>query len=129
MERKNFNIFKEILINLPESKVEVIPDDKKDEKVGYQMTDMLEIMNGSGFNHFGILPQVCIHSPIEDEYSRMYIPRDICDCGSGDWIDGEMKMFKDLDGYEFPKKKVHRCAKCNEVRIADHVSFKNKENG
>ena len=31
-----------------------------------------------------------------------------------------MKIIEDFQGYEYPKKRVHRCVQCNEVRIADH---------
>ena len=70
------------------------------------------------FFHFGTLPQICIHSLDEDEYSPKYKPNEICECGCDEWIESEMKIVKDLDGYEFPKKRVHRCKQCNEVRIA-----------
>jgi len=78
----------------------------------------------SEFFHFGILPEVCIHSLDEDEYSKMYIPREKCDCGNDKWIDSTMKIVKDFMGYEFPKKLVHRCSHCNEVRLADHIGKK-----
>lgn len=77
----------------------------------------------SEFFHFGILPQVCIHSLDEDDYSKMYIPQEKCDCGCPDWIESIMKMFKNFDS----PKRVHRCKKCNEVRIAHHIGI--KENG
>ncbi len=50
MKRKNFNIFNEILINLPESKIEVIPNDQKDKKVALQMTKMLNFRNKYGMD-------------------------------------------------------------------------------
>lgn len=36
-----YNIFKEILKELPESKIEVVPDDPKDIKVTSQMSDLI----------------------------------------------------------------------------------------
>jgi len=81
----------------------------------------MEWINKSEFFHFGTLPQVSIHSTIEDGYSKMYVPREKCDCGCNEWIDGKMKIVEDSFGYEFPKKDVHRCKECNEVRMADHV--------
>lgn len=72
----------------------------------------------SEFFHFGILPRVCIHSPIEDQYSKMYLPREKCECGSSQWIDGEINI---TNGLEFPRKQVHRCKECDEVRMADHI--------
>ena len=77
----------------------------------------------SEFYNFGILPQICIHSLIEDEYSKMYIPRKQCDCGCAEWIEGKMDIIKPMNGYEFPKKDVHRCKECNEVRISDHIGL------
>lgn len=68
------------------------------------------------FYHFGILPQKCIHTPIPDQYSKMYIPQESCECGCKDWVDSTMELFKMM-----PVKHVHRCAACNEVRIANHL--------
>jgi len=73
----------------------------------------------SNFLSTGKLPDVCIHTPIEDAYSEYFLPRITCDCGSVDWMDGELKVIKDSFGYEFPKKPVHRCKSCNEIRLAD----------
>lgn len=85
-----------------------------------------DIIKNSEFFHFGILPSVCIHSPIEDEYSKMYNPRQKCECGCEEWVDGLMDIVKPMNGYEFPKKNVHRCAKCSEVRMADHIGVKDE---
>lgn len=71
----------------------------------------------SDFFHFGTLPQVCIHSLMEDEYSKMYIPREKCDCGNASWVEGEMNLAKNITMI----KKVHRCSKCNGIRMADHI--------
>ncbi len=79
----------------------------------------------SDFFHFGTLPNVCIHSLDEDEFSKMYIPQDRCNCGGNEWIDSTMKIIEDFMGYEFPKKRVHRCKACNEVRIAHHIGIEN----
>lgn len=87
---------------------------------------MIERINESAFYHFGILPSVCIHSPIEDQYSSMYIPREKCKCGCSEWVEGEMKIVEDSMGYEFPKKNVHRCKDCNDVRMADHIGVKDE---
>lgn len=66
-----------------------------------------------------ILPRICIHGLIEEECSNFYIPQEDCDfCGETEWIEGEMDIVKPLIGYPFPKKKVERCSKCQEVRIA-----------
>ena len=81
----------------------------------------------SEFYHFGILPGVCIHSLIEDQYSKMYVPRDICECGCNEWIESTMDIVKPLfDHFHFPKKDVHRCKKCNEVRLSDHIGVKDE---
>lgn len=77
----------------------------------------------SEFYHFGILPQVCIHSLDEDEYSKMYIPQEKCKCGSSDWIESTMDIIVPK-GFTFPQKRVHRCKECNEVRIANHIGYK-----
>ena len=79
----------------------------------------------SEFFHFGILPSVCIHSLDEDQYSKMYIPQEKCDCGSNVWIESTMKIIENSFGYEFPKKRVHRCKECNQVRIAYHIGTEN----
>ncbi len=39
------NIFKEILKELPESKIEVVPNDPKDQEVADQMTALLRYQN------------------------------------------------------------------------------------
>lgn len=91
-------------------------------EIDEQLVKMDEFINKSEFFHFGILPQICIHSVIEDEYSKMYIPQMVCNCGCVEWIDGKMQMFEG-----FPEKDVHRCKKCNEVRIAHHIGI--RENG
>lgn len=75
----------------------------------------------SAFFQFGLLPEVSIHSLEKDQYSKSYIPRQVCDCGCKEWIESTMKIVEDSMGYEFPKKAVHRCKQCNEVRMADHV--------
>lgn len=75
----------------------------------------------SAFYQFRLLPEVCIHSLDEDQYSIMYTPQKTCDCGCSEWIESTMKMFEDRMGYVFPLKRVHRCKSCNEVRIASHV--------
>lgn len=74
----------------------------------------------SEFYHFGILPQVCIHSLDEDEYSIIYTPQEKCKCGCSDWIESTMQMFKNFDS----QKRVHRCKECNQVRIAHHIGYK-----
>lgn len=87
------------------------------------MTDELEklinSMNGLGdFVNYGTLPKVCIHTPMLDNFSHLYIANKKCKCGCSDFIDSEMKILKDVFGHEFSKKKVNRCKKCNEVRLA-----------
>ncbi len=78
----------------------------------------------SEFFHFGILPQVCIHSLDEDEYSKMYQPITNCEkCNCEDWVESRMKIFEDSIGYKFPLKRVHRCKNCNDVRIAKHIGM------
>ena len=86
---------------------------------------MNDITKNSEFYHFGLLPQVCIHSLVEDQYSKMYIPREKCDCGSSEWWTEVCTMI--LGHYDDGTpmyKDVHRCAICKEVRMADHVSSK-----
>ena len=73
----------------------------------------------SAFYHFGLLPQICIHSIIEDQYSEMYVAETICKCGCSDWIESTMKAFI-IDGITISKD-VHRCKKCNSVRTASHI--------
>ncbi len=82
-------------------------------------------IDNSEFLHFGILPRICIHSLFEDQYSKMYIPRDTCKCGCAEWIESTMDIVKPVNGYEFPKKDVHRCKACHEVRMADHIGLTN----
>lgn len=81
-----------------------------------------DLVNKSEFLHFGILPQVCIHSPIEDEYSKMYIAQETCECGSSTWIESTMILGHFPDG-EAVEKDVHRCDSCNEVRMAKHIGI------
>ena len=76
----------------------------------------------SAFLEFGLLPGVCIHSIIEDRYSKMYVARTICQCGCSEWVDSSIEIIRDLMGYEYPKKQMHRCKQCNQVRMADHIS-------
>lgn len=80
----------------------------------------------SEFFHFGLLPEVTIYSPIEDQYSKMYVPRHKCDCGSSKWINGKMDILNLSMGRIFPQKDVHRCKNCNEVRMADHLGVKDE---
>lgn len=86
------------------------------------MTVRDDLLNKSEFFHFGILPRISIHSPIEDQYSSMYIPRKLCDCGSEQWIEEGCTMILGHypDGTPLYKD-VHRCKNCNEVRMADHI--------
>lgn len=88
---------------------------------------MDEWTKNSAFYHFGILPQVCIHSIIVDEYSEMYVPREKCECGCSQWIEAKMDIIKPVNGYHFPKKDVHRCMVCKEVRMADHIGVKHEQ--
>lgn len=84
-----------------------------------ELEKLIDKMNGMGdFINYGTLPKVCIHTPIPDNFSPYYVPDEKCKCGCTDFIDGEMKILKDSFGYEFPKKFVHRCKNCNEVRLA-----------
>lgn len=84
--------------------------------------------NKSEFYHFGILPAVCIHSPLPDLYSKMYTPRETCDCGCSEWIQEGCTMIlcHYPDGTPMYKD-VHRCRYCAEVRMADHVGLKDNE--
>ncbi len=86
------------------------------------MENLYESSKKSAFFNFGIVPQVCIHSPVQDEYSHMYIPNEICDCGCSEWTESTMEMFKG-----FPVKEVHRCKECNEVRMATHKGVKSHD--
>ncbi len=81
----------------------------------------------SEFYHFGILPQICIHSAIEDQYSRMYTPRQKCDCGCSEWDEEGCTMILGhyADGTPVYKD-VHRCKQCHEVRMADHIGVKDE---
>lgn len=78
----------------------------------------------SAFLNFGLLPEVCIHSIEEDQYSKLYIPRKKCDCGSNEWIEEgcTMVLAHYPDGTPIYKD-VHRCKNCFEVRMADHISI------
>lgn len=81
----------------------------------------------SEFYHFGILPQVCIHSANEDKYSKMYTPREKCDCGHDEWIEEGCTMILGHYPDRTPMyKDVHRCKKCNEVRMSDHIGILQK---
>jgi hypothetical protein len=82
------------------------------------------MINKSEFYHFGLLPSVSIHSPIEDQYSKMYIAREKCDCGCNEWIEKGCTMILGHypDGTPLYKD-VHRCKKCNKVRMADHIGL------
>lgn len=79
----------------------------------------------SEFYHFGILPDTCIHSIVEDEYSKMYMPQERCACGCLEWLTEGCKMilFIHLDGTPIYKD-VHRCKNCGEVRLAYHIGTK-----
>lgn len=66
---------------------------------------------------FGLLPEVCIYSLVEDQYSKMYIPRKKCDCGGKEWEASTMEMF-----VGFEPKAVHRCIACKGVRLADRIT-------
>lgn len=77
----------------------------------------------SPFFHFGLLPKICIHSLKEDQYSKMYTPREKCECGCVEWINSTMELLKPSNAYYFPPKEVHRCKNCNEVRMADHIGI------
>ncbi len=90
--------------------------------------DTFDISN-SKFYHLGILPQICIHNPIDGEYSKMYLARKKCDCGNEEWRESFMDVIQPTDGYAWEKKRVHRCTKCNEIRMADYISVcDDKEN-
>ncbi len=80
----------------------------------------------SAFYHFGILPQIYIHSPKEDQYSKSYIARVKCDCGCTEWLEDGCTMILGhyYDGTPIYKD-VHRCKQCKEVRMAHHVSAQN----
>ena len=78
-------------------------------------------MENSAFYQFGLLPEICIHSLDEDQYSPMYIPREKCDNGHSDWIESTIQMFSNFDS----PKRVHRCKICNDVRMSDHISIEN----
>ncbi len=79
----------------------------------------------SEFFHFGILPRVSIHSVKKDQYSCMYKPRELCDCGCSEWLQEGCTMIlgKYPNGEEMIKD-VHRCRNCNEIRMADHIGKK-----
>ena len=81
----------------------------------------------SEYFHFGLLPETCIHSLDEDEYSKMYIPQQLCDCGCSEWVESTMKIVEDSYCFTFPTKRVHRCKSCNEVRISNHIGIKQSE--
>lgn len=81
---------------------------------------MEEEIKNSEFFHFGLLPSVCIHTLVQDQYSHMYIPEEICTCGCNEWVEGKMALFE-KDGLPYMFKDVHRCKNCNKVRIANHV--------
>lgn len=83
-------------------------------------------MNENAFVHFGLLPEVCIHSPVEDQYSKMYVARNTCECASEEWLTEGQTMILGHYAGDIPLiKHVHRCAKCNEVRLADHIGANN----
>ena len=83
---------------------------------------MIDTKN-SEFFHFGILPELCIHTLEEDEYSKMYIPQEKCDCGSSEWFESTMILGTYPCGTHVIKD-VNRCSQCNNVRMARHIGLK-----
>ncbi len=83
-----------------------------------------EYKNKSEFYHFGLLPEICIHSLDEDEYSKMYTPNETCEaCGGKEWIESTMRIL-DLPEKLYPAKRVQKCKDCESVRIAHHIGIK-----
>ncbi len=87
---------------------------------------MSENIDESAFYHFGILPAVCIYSAMEDQYSKMYVPRNKCDCGSDKWNEESWGMIIGHYGGIPVHKQVQGCAACGEVRLADHIGVKDE---
>ncbi len=86
---------------------------------------MNDYINKSEFFHFGILPGVCIHSPINDVFSKMYVPREKCENGHSDWLtEGCIMKIGHWQDSTPIYKEVHRCKICNDVRISDHIGVK-----
>ena len=81
--------------------------------------------SNSEFFHFGILPRECVHTPEEDDYSKMYKPQEICECGCKDWIERGCTMILAhyIDGTPIYKD-VHRCSNCFTVRMSRHIGKK-----
>lgn len=75
-------------------------------------------MTKSDFYKSGKLPKVCIHSLVEDKYSEFYEAVKKCECGGEEWVESEMEILKPSMGHVFPTKPVHRCKKCDTVRMA-----------
>lgn len=72
--------------------------------------------NNSEFYHFGVLPSKCIHSPVEDQYSKSYIPEENCsECSCNEWVDSTLRLGVFFEGISKP---VHKCKNCNKVRLA-----------
>jgi len=72
----------------------------------------------SDFLLSGKLPKICIHTPIEDQYSKYYEPEKVCECGCSEWKDSTTNILKNPDEFKLKPKDVHRCVKCSLIRIA-----------
>lgn len=61
----------------------------------------------------------------KDPYCKMYKAQEVCDCGSKEWIEQGCTMILGHypDGTPIYKD-VHRCKKCNKVRLAQHIGYK-----
>lgn len=82
---------------------------------------MKDLTTKSAFYHFGLLPEICVHSLVEDPYSKMYIARAKCECGCSEWVEGKMDLMQPVKNFKPIQKDVHRCKECNSVRMADHI--------
>jgi len=83
--------------------------------------------NDSAFYAFGLLPEICTHTPKEDHYSKMYVPDSECVCGCREWITSGCTMVLGHYNDGTPcYKDVHRCKECKEVRMATHIGIKNE---
>ncbi len=89
----------------------------------------MTIIGNSALYQFGLLPEICIHTPKEDEYSKMYNPQKQCDCGCKEWIEEGCTMILGHYNDGTPMyKDVHRCKNCFKVRIATHIGAEKVDN-
>lgn len=87
---------------------------------------MKDIIAKSPFYYFGILPAWSIYSPVQDNYSDVYVPEKVCECGSIKWKKKQTMILGFQNGIPLSKE-IHRCKNCDKIRMAKHVGIKDQE--